>query len=518
MKTGVIYARYSSDKQTEQSIEGQVQVCKQFADENKIKIVNIYADRALTGKSDDRPEFLRMIKDSAKKQFDYVIVYKLDRFARNRYVSAKYNAVLKKNNVKRLSATENIADNNAGVFMEGILEAQAEYFSLELSEKVSRGMAITLQKGRDIGGHVPYGYDRVNGFVIVNPERQKNLNIIFDLYIQHKSASKVRKILKQKAIFNQKGKPFSKSQIYRMVRNEKYIGKFVFQNVEYNNVYPPLIDENKFQKAQSIIDSNYRPRETKDNTIYYLTGKLFYGNDNKMMSGVSGTSKTGTIYRYYQTFIKTENSKQRISFRKDLLEQLIVDIVLEKILTKNEIEPVIDDIVKVYNEELKDDSQIRELRRNRTRIKREIKNLIDAVKSGIISTTLQIELHELEKQLSVIEQQVSVEETKKPLLSKVAIMFMFKQFKKHSNKESFKEIILDNFVNKVKIINEENKKEIIIVCNLRPDNPYKFSFDDLLSSFSGSNGIPNDTYTNYYIINYHLILITEFDYSYFKRR
>ena len=103
----VIYARFSSHSQTEQSIEGQLKECYEFAKRNDYNVIAEYIDRALTGTTDKRPEFLRMIEDSKKKAFKYVLVYQLDRFARNRYDSATYKAKLKKNGVRVLSAKEN---------------------------------------------------------------------------------------------------------------------------------------------------------------------------------------------------------------------------------------------------------------------------------------------------------------------------------------------------------------------------------------------------------------------------
>ena len=140
MQTAVIYARFSCDRQSEQSIDGQLRVCKDFAKSRKIKIVGEYIDRALTGKSDDRPQFQTMIDDAKKKTFDYVIVYKLDRFARNRYDSAIYKSKLKQFGVKVLSAMENIGDNPESILLEGMLESWAEYYSIDLSQKVRRGL------------------------------------------------------------------------------------------------------------------------------------------------------------------------------------------------------------------------------------------------------------------------------------------------------------------------------------------------------------------------------------------
>ena len=111
----VIYARYSSHSQTEQSIEGQLAVCREYAQRNNYTIVGEYIDRALSGTNDKRPQFQKMIEDSNKKYFEGVLVYQLDRFARNRYDSATYKNKLKKNGVRVFSARENISDDASGV-------------------------------------------------------------------------------------------------------------------------------------------------------------------------------------------------------------------------------------------------------------------------------------------------------------------------------------------------------------------------------------------------------------------
>lgn len=138
--TGVIYARYSSDNQREKSIEWQLRECKEFAEKNDITILATYIDRALSAKTDYRPDFQRMIKDSEKNIFGVVIVWKLDRFACNRYDSAYYKSILKRNDVKVISATEIISQRAEGILLESLLEGYAEYYSAELSEKVIRGM------------------------------------------------------------------------------------------------------------------------------------------------------------------------------------------------------------------------------------------------------------------------------------------------------------------------------------------------------------------------------------------
>src|SRR5574344_829604 len=154
----VIYARYSSDNQTEASIEGQLRECMEYATYNDIQVIGNYIDRAYSAKTDNRPEFQRMIKDSYKHAFDCIIVWKLDRFSRNRYDSAHYKALLRKNGVKVVSAKETIAEGSEGILLESVLEGMAEFYSAELAEKVTRGMKENALKAKANGVRAPFGY------------------------------------------------------------------------------------------------------------------------------------------------------------------------------------------------------------------------------------------------------------------------------------------------------------------------------------------------------------------------
>ena len=146
--TAVIYARYSSDNQREESIEGQIRECTAYAEKNGITVIKHYIDRAFSAKTENRPEFQQMIKDSGKKLFDVVLVWKFDRFARNRFDSANYKMILKKNGVHLISVMEPIAEGSQGILVETLLEGMAEYYSAELSEKGIRGQTENALKGK----------------------------------------------------------------------------------------------------------------------------------------------------------------------------------------------------------------------------------------------------------------------------------------------------------------------------------------------------------------------------------
>lgn len=210
MKTAVIYCRYSSDSQTEQSIDGQLRVCTEYAKNNDILILDTYIDRAMTGTNDNRPDFQRMIKDSAKKNWDYVLVYKLDRFSRNKYETVIHKKTLRDNGVKVLSAMENIPDTPEGIILESLLEGMNQYYSAELSQKVKRGMNETRQKGNFTGGFLVYGYKVVDKKVVIDENKADVVRYIFEQYAMGVYVKDIIKALTEKDILN-RNKPFARN-------------------------------------------------------------------------------------------------------------------------------------------------------------------------------------------------------------------------------------------------------------------------------------------------------------------
>ena len=184
----VIYARYSSDNQREESIEGQIRECTAYAEKHDMTVLGTYIDRAFSAKTDNRPDFQRMIKESSKKLFDVVLVWKLDRFARNRYDSAHYKAILRKNGVKVVSAMESIAEDSTGILLESLLEGYAEFYSAELGEKVRRGQHENALKCKSNGGGIAYGYfiNKDNQFEI-DPLQAQVVQEVFTRYSEGES-------------------------------------------------------------------------------------------------------------------------------------------------------------------------------------------------------------------------------------------------------------------------------------------------------------------------------------------
>ena len=219
----VIYARYSSDSQREESIDGQLRECKAFAAKNDFQIIGTYIDRALSAKTDNRPDFQKMIKDSASGKFEVIIVWKLDRFARNRYDSAHYKSVLRKNGVKIVSATEIISDNPEGILLESMLEGMAEYYSAELAEKVIRGLKENALKCKYNGGTLPIGYTTdSNQCFQIDP---LTAPIVLDAFKHYADGATMREITDEmniRGVRTKRGGKININCVTRMLHNRKY--------------------------------------------------------------------------------------------------------------------------------------------------------------------------------------------------------------------------------------------------------------------------------------------------------
>ena len=153
-----IYARYSSENQSEESITAQLRACEEYARRNGDCVVAKYIDRAMSARSDRRPEFQQMIADSSKHLFDAVIVHKLDRFSRDRFDHATYRRELKKNGVHLLSVLENLDNSPESIVLESVLEGFSEYYSANLARETRKGLREVALQAKYTGGNVPYGY------------------------------------------------------------------------------------------------------------------------------------------------------------------------------------------------------------------------------------------------------------------------------------------------------------------------------------------------------------------------
>ena len=470
MKKAVIYARYSSDKQTENSIEGQLNECNEYAKHNGYNVIDEYVDKALTGTNDNRVNFQRMIEDSYKKQFEIVLVYQLDRFSRNRYDSAHYRNILSKNEVKVISAREKISEDASGILMQSVLEGMAEYYSVELKQKVTRGMNLNAEKGISNGGNIPLGYrlERINPSdekskkkFVLDEDKAPLVRRIFEMYADGISVKEITEQLNADGYRTSRGVLFNKNSLRDLLKNRRYIGKHIYKgeiqhNVEYE--MPRIVTDELFYKVEKMMAvSKKTPAKAKAKIEYLLTTRLFCGHCKEMMTGFSGTGRNDKVYRYYVCNGVKKEVCERKMVGKDYIEDLVIN-ECRKLLSDKNIDKIAKEVVKVCETE-KNSSNLRRLKAELAENERKRNNLTNAIMECDVDSlrkALYLKAPELEREQMRIEKDIALEEKIYPILTIPKIKFFLTSLKNGNiNDLKYRRVLINVFVNKVYLYDEK---------------------------------------------------------------
>ena len=446
----VIYARYSSDNQREESIDGQIRESKAFAERNSITVVGSYIDRALSAKTDNRPEFQRMIHESSKRLFDVVIVWKLDRFARNRYDSAHYKAILRKNGVKVVSATENISEGAEGIILEAMLEGMAEYYSAELSVKVKRGQTENALKAKFNGGANAFGYT-------VDSERHYQLDpitapVIREMFERYADGERVTEILKdftQRGIYTGKGEQLSLNSFRNILCNRKYLGEYRYGEIVIPDAIPAIVSSELFERAQARVQKNKRaPSRSKAIVEYLLTTKLFCGKCGTFMVGESATNRFKTTYNYYKCLsAKRKRGCTMKSVKKDWIERAVVQDTVNYVLQDSVIKSIAKELVAKQEQ---DDFVLPMLQQQLADTEKGLENLVNAIQQGMLTSTTKKRLEELEATKADIEIKILQANLQKDFLTEEHIILWISRFKGGDvGSKNYQRTLIDIFVNAV---------------------------------------------------------------------
>ena len=447
----VIYARYSSDNQREESIEGQLRECNDFAKKNDITVLRHYIDRAYSAKTDNRPEFQQMIKDSAKHLFDTVIVWKLDRFSRNRYDSARYKTALKRNGVKVISATEAISDGAEGIILESVLEGMAEYYSADLSEKVVRGMTENLLKGKFNGGTIPFGYyvdeeQHLQPDPLVSPL----ITEAFKMYDSGATIKEVRTWLNQKGARNTQGGELSHNSVQYMLHNRRYIGEYSFRDKVVMDAIPPIVQSDLFERVQKRLEKNKKaPARYKAEEEYLLTTKLYCGYCGTYLCGESGKSRTGTVHHYYKcvSVKKHRTDCHKKPVRKNWIEDIVIHRTMQMLQDDETIEAIVAMLMKIQDEE---NTELPLYERQLAETNSAIGNVLNAIQQGILTRSTKERLDELEKTRDELEARIAQEKMDHPKISEEFIRFWLERFRGLDvTKKDHRKMLIDTFVNAI---------------------------------------------------------------------
>lgn len=448
-------------------------------------VINEYCDRAISGKTDNRPSFQRLIKDSEKGQFDAVIMYTLDRFARNRYDSAIYKAKLKKNGVKIFYAKQPMPDTPEGIILESVLEGYAEYYSENLSRNIKRGMRENALQCLAIGGAgMPLGYvvgeDRKYK---VDPVGAKIVQEIFQMYADGMSATQIINHCNEKGYKTSRGNAFNKNSLRTMLKNDRYIGIYRYSDVVIEGGIPPIISKELFDKVQATLQHNFSARaRNKAKDDYLLTTKLFCGHCGSAMVGESGTSKSGKVHHYYKCIDrKRKHQCKKAVEKKDWIEEVVVRFTVQKVLADENIERISIKAMEIIEKESADTTYIQGLQDQLKEVSKKIKNIMTAIEQGIITSTTKDRLMELEEEKNNIEGQIAREEMKKPLLTKERIMFWLHSFKSGDiDNVEYRRRVIDTLVNSVYVYDNGDKgRRFVFTFNISGQNTATLECSDI---------------------------------------
>lgn len=453
VKKAVIYARYSSSSQTEQSIEGQIRVCTEYAKAKGLKIVGEYIDRAISGRTDNRPDFQRLIADCKKGLYDAVIVYRTDRFARNKYDSAIYKRELRRAGIELHYAAEAIPDGPEGIILESLMEGLAEYYSAELSQKIRRGIHESALKGHCTGGNLALGYKIApdKSFVIDETEAQA-VRMIFDMFNKGISNADICAYLNGLGLRTSRGNLFTKSSIPRIIQNEKYIGLYRCGDIRIEDAVPPLVSKEVFLMAQKEVEKRRTSKQARlPRAEYLLSGKLFCGHCKKKMTGVSGTGRHGgKFYYYYCPSARGKKGCDKKQVQRDWLEDLVVSETVKHILQPETITYL---TTKLYEIQLADKSQDEGLAFFKQKLadnKKALDNTLKAIESGVETKSLPIRLRELEIEQAHLEKEYERAQAHFVTLTPEQIEFMLLQYATlWEDERAYKKEIIDSFVSEI---------------------------------------------------------------------
>lgn len=448
LTNAVIYARFSSAGQRDESIEGQLRECHAFAERYGMNVIGEYCDHAISGTSDKRPEFQRMIRDSAKCRFSVVITWKSDRFARNRYDSAVYKYKLKQNGVRVMYAKESIPDGPEGIILESVMEGYAEYYSANLSQNVKRGLYDSALKLQTLG-QTCYGLRKgADGRWEQNPETAPIVKRIFTEYAAGRPAAEIMRDLNAEGYRTLRGGLFNKNSLHKMLRNQKYIGVYQYADIRVEDGIPAIVDKETFYKVQRMLKYHHEsPAAKKIDGGFLLTSKLFCGHCGEPMTGDSGTSKNGKVYYYYTCNNRRLKKCDKERASKDWVEDLVVNS-LAKIAGDDEvINEFADRYIDWQQREFKN-SELNSMEKNLSKVETAITNTMSIIDSGFITDSLKDHLLELESSRAEIIKSIETAKLKKPNLKRSEVVYFLKRFANgDTSDQSWRIYLIDTFLN-----------------------------------------------------------------------
>lgn len=478
----MIYARYSSANQREASIEQQVEWCTALAERYQLQIIDTYADKAISGRSDNRPSFQRMMRDAKQEKFDYVLAWKSSRMGRNMLEAMINDAALREQGVTTIYVEEDFEDNAAGRFALRNMMNVNQFYSEALAEDVKRGMMDNAKKCM-VNGKISFGFRKgSDGRYEIVPEEAEIIREIFNRIIDGWQQRDILDDLNLRGIRTHSGGEWQRQSFGTLLRNEQYIGVYSFGGVRIDGGIPAILDRETFEEVQMILTTKKNPRGRRRNVEdYLLTGKLFCGHCGKPMVGICGTSKTGERHYYYLCQGKHNKSGcSKKNERKERVEQAVIDAVKTIIMDDKTIDWIIDGYEK-FMEDLRGQSAITAMEKELAETEKGIENLMRAIEMGIITDTTKARMMELEEKKKDLAARIRIESRMLKQIDPDRLRFMVECFRDNNiNDRAYHKELINTFIKAVYVYDDRLK----IVMNRGPNDDVEVPFEEI-AAFEG---------------------------------
>ena len=360
---------------------------------------------------------------------------------------------------------ENIPDTPEGIILESLLEGMNQYFSAELSQKVSRGIRESWNKGYCTGQRL-FGYDVVDKKYVIN---EYEAAIVKEIFVKYSQGFKVRFIaedLRSRKVVRKKGKIIDDKFLYYLLHNSRYTGKVEHDGKIYDNIYPPIISEELWNKVSIISEGNkIAPSRKKDVFNFILSGKIFCGNCKERVYGISGKGRNGVIHYYYVCSAKhkKKNDCTLKTVPKQMLEDLVIETTTVLLKQNGNIKKIAEELYALHQKETNDNTALKSLKKQRNAAVKASNNLIRAIEQGIITEQTKTRLKELETQIAGLDFEIE-KETQKPysnLTPEIIADYLNSKIFDNSHDLKTRKLLVNTFIREIVIY--DNK--IIITYN-----------------------------------------------------
>ena len=494
----VAYYRFSSHAQNEQSIDQQRELAEEYAKIHGLTIVKEYADEALSGRDDSRPQYQLLLSEIKTLKPAVLILWKTDRLGRDRYDLILAKKIIRDAGCSIECVAEPFLDPNdpTSIFIEGMLDAQAEYYSANLTQNVMRGLNYNA-KNCYYNGVKVFGYKteelpvkgkggRPKKIYALDPVTSPVVRRIFQDFANGKPLQEIIDDLNNQGLRTTKGGLFNPNGLRHILMNRIYLGEYHYGGVVVPDGVPRIIPDDLFEEVQKrFVLNKHKPKSPEARHLevteprFWLTGKLFCGECKESMQGVSGTSKSGRIYYYYECKNHRKHKCKLKPVQKDFLERCVIEILREFLSDQGNLASLAVDVSEYARKMHSDDTYLKSLQAELSQTEKEIKNIVDAIKQGLVSKTLQKSLSELENKQEALEDAIETEKAKLALANNdYGIKHYFEMYAKADfEDDETRRLIFEYFIDKIYVFEDK-----LIVDMFYSENHVEVSLDAFLAS------------------------------------